>query len=75
MDIATQLKAGIRFFDLRVHILNGELIIAHGIPFPQTKIRAIFDVVTEFLNNNPTEFVILAFQGDGNTEQEQKTRL
>ncbi len=56
-----QLKRGIRYFDVRVNCVDGDYRIFHG-PINGAKYTEVLDDIKNFLNNNPTEFVILDYQ-------------
>ena len=61
-SILNQLKAGIRFLDLRVKMHQNKLITHHGI----AKFDDLLNIVMQinwFLRTNPNEFLIAAFQG------------
>jgi 1-phosphatidylinositol phosphodiesterase len=66
-NIYNQLRAGIRYLDLRIDIRSDYLALGHG----SVQFMALRDAlkdVSRFLNENPREFVILAYQknnGDG----------
>jgi hypothetical protein len=60
LSIARQLRAGVRYFDLRVAPLNGELRICHAM-FSGT-VRKVIDQVSSFTQKHPQEIVILDFQ-------------
>ena len=61
-DTADMLACGTRYFDLRVSkTKNGELKIYHG-PFKGVTLDGVLKQFTDFLNNNPTEALILDFQ-------------
>lgn len=59
-DIKNQLEAGIRYLDFRV---NGSspLAIYHG-PFRITEIFPMLVHIKEFLEENPSEFLVVSFQ-------------
>lgn len=60
-QIADQLKGGARYFDVRVTNKGKELAIFHGIIKGQSFSTVLNDVKT-FIEQHPTEFIILDFQ-------------
>uniref|UniRef100_A0A1J3HQ39 1-phosphatidylinositol phosphodiesterase n=2 Tax=Noccaea caerulescens TaxID=107243 RepID=A0A1J3HQ39_NOCCA len=66
-NIYNQLRAGIRYLDLRIDIRSDYLAIGHG-PYQFMALHDALRDVARFLRENPSEFVILAYQvnkGDG----------
>lgn len=60
-NIYNQLSAGNRFLDLRIDIRSDYLAIGHG-PYQFMALHDALRDVARFLNDNPSEFVILAYQ-------------
>ena len=60
-SIKQQLQCGVRYFDIRVQFKDGDTFIFHG-PISGEKFEPIIDDVKEFLQNNPSETLILDFQ-------------
>lgn len=61
-SVSTQLEKGIRYFDFKVALINGKFYVAHtyiGVP-----VENVLKELKEFLDNNPTEFIILDFKND-----------
>ena len=59
-NFSQQLNIGIRFFDLRVSMYNGELHYVHGL-FGE-KVMPTLSVFKKFTEEHPTEIIILDFQ-------------
>lgn len=59
VDIAAQLQAGIRYFDLRVVRQAGEYYVCHGMY--SAKVDDVISAVRAFTNQHPKEIVILDF--------------
>lgn len=57
----TQLKQGIRFFDLRI---DRSLDIRHGLTYSTENLEKAFDAYVTFLKSNPTEFIILRIKDE-----------
>lgn len=62
LDTTNQLEAGIRFLDLRVDGEIGRLKINHGLVKVQDLSLVVYQI-REFIRINPSEILILAFQG------------
>ena len=62
--IYEQLRAGIRYLDMRVRA-EGEIKMAHGEEITLNSLQEEIGQVELFLKENPSEFVIMAFQKDG----------
>jgi 1-phosphatidylinositol phosphodiesterase len=60
LNITQQLKAGIRYFDLRVELFEKVLYIYHG-PAKMEKFQVVVDQLASFLINSQ-ETLLLAFQ-------------
>lgn len=59
--VRTQLAYGVRYFDLRVQKKGDELIIFHG-PISGQPLKNVLASVKTFLDNSPSETLILDFQ-------------
>lgn len=61
-DVEDQLEAGIRYLDIRVEKKsNGKLVIFHG-PITGGKFDDVLEDIKDFIEDNPTETLILDFQ-------------
>ena len=68
-DTAQLLACGTRYLDLRVAQAGKELKIYHG-PFKGVTLQQVMNAVATFLQENPTEMLILDFQHfDGDAQQ------
>ncbi|GLK91780.1 phosphatidylinositol-specific phospholipase C [Pseudomonas turukhanskensis] len=59
LTIPQQLKAGIRFLDIRGRPTNGSLAIHHGEVFQNKMFGEVLNEVITFLRENPSEFVLM----------------
>ncbi|MGY4531191.1 1-phosphatidylinositol phosphodiesterase [Pseudomonas sp. TE3786] len=59
LDIPTQLRAGIRFLDVRAKYTNGSLAIHHGVVFQNLMFGDVLNQVKAYLKAHPTEFVLM----------------
>ena len=74
LSIYHQLNEGARYLDLRVCSHQNEIITCHGI-VKGNKLSQIVDEVDDFLNDNPTEFVIVEINNEAPITSSQKQRL
>lgn len=75
-NTADMLACGTRYLDLRVSkTKEGKLKIYHG-PFKGVILDSVLEQITQFLDNNPTETLILDFQHfENGAEQNTKTKV
>ncbi|OHT13695.1 1-phosphatidylinositol phosphodiesterase [Tritrichomonas foetus] len=60
LSLMDQLKAGIRFIDIRCRHINDVFTIHHGKVYQQINFGGgVRDVCIEFLKENPTEFILM----------------
>lgn len=58
--LADQLKAGIRFLDIRCRRVNDRLLIYHGIIDQHLTFREVRDVCRTFLERHPSECIVMS---------------
>lgn len=58
-SLASQLRAGVRFLDVRVRHVNGNLTIHHGVSYQRAHFGHVLEGVAEFLAEFPTEMVLM----------------
>lgn len=58
-SLASQLKAGIRFLDIRVRHVQGNLTIHHGVSYQRAHFGQVLDGVVDFLQEYPSETVLM----------------
>ena len=61
LTIEEQLKLGVRYFDLRVNKVDNEYVMFHSV-LNGTKFNPILDCIVQFLEENPSETLLLDFQ-------------
>ncbi|XP_030639039.1 uncharacterized protein LOC115819677 [Chanos chanos] len=59
-----QLKAGIRYLDLRVFAFEGELYTMHGVMYEHSTLNRVLDTVTQFLSEFRSETVLVRIKPD-----------
>lgn len=67
-SFAEQLERGVRYFDVRVNYVNDDYVIFHG-PVNGAKYSQVLDDIKVFLDENPSEFLILDYQKFKNNSQ------
>lgn len=58
-SLASQLRAGVRFLDIRVRHVNGNLTIHHGVSYQRAHFGDVLEGVTDFLQEYPTETALM----------------
>ena len=72
-NLENQLKGGIRFFDLRLRVINNTLRAQHG-PINQIiTFDKIIEIFYEFLLSNPSEFILMSIQKEYDDNNSTKT--
>ncbi|CNE18721.1 phosphatidylinositol-specific phospholipase C [Yersinia mollaretii] len=72
-DIKAQLIHGIRFLDARCRLINDILTMHHGPVFLNQYFGDILATCISFLENNPTEFIILSVKQEHTEENSTKS--
>ncbi|XP_034560228.1 1-phosphatidylinositol phosphodiesterase-like [Notolabrus celidotus] len=58
-SLASQLQAGVRFLDVRVRHVKGNLTLHHGVSYQRAHFGHVLEGVTKFLQEFPTETVLM----------------
>lgn len=58
-SLANQLRAGIRFLDIRVRHVNGNLTIHHGVSYQRAHFGEVLEGVVGFLREYPSETLLM----------------
>lgn len=73
LTIAQQLECGIRAFDLRPCVVDGQLVINHGILQTKAVFPETLKQLCQFVTDHPTEFIVVVMRhesdGDDNSSQ------
>lgn len=64
LSISEQLELGVRFFDIRLQLNNNELVVVHSFVDQATDFDDVLRCMTDFLKENPTEFLVVSFKED-----------
>lgn len=71
LSLIEQLNVGIRYLDIRLKIDDGKLVYAHGVfTYDETFDIALGDA-SDFLDFNPSEFVIMSVKNDADDESKE----
>ena len=70
LTVAQQLKAGIRFLDIRGRPTNGSLAIHHGQVFQKQMFGQVLNEVILFLHANPSEFIIMRVKEEHSNDRD-----
>lgn len=62
LKIPQQLEAGVRFFDLRVRLVDNELRIYHNFVEQKASFEEVMDALSGYLRQNPSEFLIVSLK-------------
>lgn len=57
--LASQLRAGVRFLDIRVRNVTGNLTIHHGVAYQRAHFGDVLEGVVDFLQEYPSETVLM----------------
>lgn len=58
-NLASQLRAGIRFLDIRLRYINGNLTLHHGVSYQRGHFGHVLEALVDFLHEYPTETVLM----------------
>lgn len=58
-SLASQLRAGVRFLDIRVRHVQGNLTIHHGVSYQRAHFGQVLEGVAAFLHDYPSETVLM----------------
>ncbi|MBQ7408121.1 MAG: phosphatidylinositol-specific phospholipase C [Clostridia bacterium] len=68
LNVGEQLRIGVRFFDIRLQLVNDELNVVHAFVDQKTTFLQILNEMVEFLQNNPEEFLLVSFKEDADAQ-------
>jgi 1-phosphatidylinositol phosphodiesterase len=74
LPLRQQLRAGIRALDIRARHVQDRFSIYHGIIYQNAGFSAVLQACNEFLEQNPTETILLWLSADGVPEALDNTR-
>lgn len=62
LDIASQLNAGVRFFDIRLQLHNDKLKVIHGVVDENLSFSSVLSSFSSFMKDNPREFLLVSIK-------------
>jgi len=68
LSIAEQLKAGVRFFDIRLQLRGEKLAVVHSFVDQMTDFADVLDDLTAFLRAHPKEFLFVSIKQDASAQ-------
>ncbi|KAM7421427.1 hypothetical protein PAMA_015521 [Pampus argenteus] len=69
LSLKDQLRAGIRFLDLKVFALGDTLYVIHGVMYQHSTLREVLDTVRAFLSEFKSEAVLIRVQSSESFEK------
>ncbi len=68
LTIKEQLKIGVRFFDIRLQLVNNELNVVHSFVDQKLKFKKVIKDISSFIEENPSEFIIISLKEDADSK-------
>lgn len=62
LSVSRQLQIGVRFLDVRLRLVEDELLVYHNFVEQKTSAEDLMEDMTAFLQENPSEFLIVSFK-------------
>ena len=62
LSIKQQLRVGVRFFDLRLKLVNNEFKIVHSFVDQRLSFKKVLKELSKFINENNSEFIIISIK-------------
>ena len=78
LSIKQQLRVGVRFFDLRLQLVNDEFKIVHSFVKQNLSFKKVMKDLSNFINENNSEFIIISLKkeaSDKNSTLDFKDKL
>ena len=73
LTVREQLKAGVRFFDIRLQLRGDKLAVVHSFVDQMTDFVDVLDDMTNFLHDHPTEFLLVSIKQDADPKNPTTT--
>lgn len=73
LTVREQLKAGVRFFDIRLQLRGDKLAVVHSFVDQLTDFADVLDDMTDFLRDHPTEFLLVSIKQDADAKNPTTT--
>ena len=78
LSVKQQLRVGVRFFDLRLQLVNDEFKIVHSFVKQNLSFKKVMKDLSNFINENNSEFIIISLKkeaSDKNSTLDFKDKL
>ncbi|MCW5255861.1 phosphatidylinositol-specific phospholipase C domain-containing protein [Verminephrobacter aporrectodeae subsp. tuberculatae] len=69
MPLTEQMKAGVRFFDIRVKHRNNKFQLHHGVSDLGADMDGVLSKLKEFLSKHPEEFIMTRFRNEDDSDR------
>ena len=73
LTVREQLKAGVRFFDIRLQLRGDKLAVVHSFVDQMIDFADVLDDMTDFLHDHPTEFLLVSIKQDADPKDPATT--
>ena len=73
LSVSEQLRAGVRFFDIRLQLRGDKLAVVHSFVDQMTDFADVLDDMTDFLHDHPTEFLLVSIKQDADPKNPTTT--
>lgn len=73
LNIKTQLKIGVRFFDIRLQQVNDKFNVVHSFVDQKTKFENVLDDMVSFVEKYPSEFLLVSIKEDADSKNSTKS--
>ena len=73
LSIKSQLNIGVRFLDIRLQLVNDDLNVVHSFVDQNLKFSKVLKDVTNFINKNPSEFLLISLKEDASSKSSTDT--
>ena len=67
LSIAEQLRIGVRFFDIRLQLVDNELRVVHSFVDQLTYFKDVLSDMAEFIRDNESEFLLVSIKEDASS--------
>lgn len=72
LNIKTQLKIGVRFFDIRLQQVDDKFKVVHSFVDQNTKFEKVLNDMVNFIKKYPSEFLLVSIKEDANSKNSTK---
>ena len=68
LNIKSQLNIGVRFLDIRLQLVNNELVVVHSFVDQKLKFSKVLNDIDNFLSKYDSEFIIMSIKEDNSSK-------